>query len=344
MDWAWVAQTVQGQALGDLTFARGRSVSFDLRGPCTAKFQIDGRAEQARDLEELQCDLVLWRGSERMLRARLGSPDDDLDADRHTTNFSAVDYRGVLGARIDEGGRTYAGWQQDNIGWDAVFNAQVGAGGALGITRGDSRAAPVVRTEVLDVDTPWDKFLDRFQDYEDGFEWWIDPELRFQQASWRGVSHPDFPLAWGTSISKLKRAGDTSRYANWVRVRGGRPEGAGSEAPEPYADRWAPNLGSLRQGRIARVVSNSDLKDQAAVNAAAEQLLADSLNPPAAYVATLLPGLWQGPSDVWLGDEVPLIVKSGRLEIDTTARVQQLDIELDEEGRETVTLTVGAGA
>jgi hypothetical protein len=343
VNWVWVAASVDGHALGELTHARARALSFDLRGPCTVKFTLNGRSDQARELDELVTDLHALRDRQLLFRGRLGSTDDDLGSDRHTTNWSALDYRGLLGGRHDRTGRTYDAWQQADIGWDLVQIAQAGAGGPLGITRGTNRAAAVARTETVDADTPIDTVQDRFQDYENGFEWWISPDLAYQQATWRGVDHPDFPLVWGTTATSVKRSYDTGLYANWVRVRGGRPEGADQETPEFVADRQAPGLAGLRQGRIERVHSNSELTSQQAVNAAADQLLADSLNPPAAYTVVLTPGLWQGPADVWLGDRVPLIVRSGRLDIDATARVNQLDIDLDEEGSETVTLTVGVG-
>jgi len=349
--WAWVAETVNGQALGELTEARGRRASFDLRGPCTAGFQVDGRSHQALGLTELATDLVVWRDQTRLFRGRLGSTDDDLDADRHTTTWSAVDYRGLLGARIDPPGRIWFEYLQDDIGWECISIAQSYDNGNLGITRGNIRPAAVVRTETSAADTPVDTVLDRFRDYADGFEYWIDPELRYQSATWRGVNRPDFPLVWGGTITALKRSYDTSLYANWVRVRGGRPdrpeptdeEPDPPEPPEPVADRWASDLPVRREGRIMRVVNNSDLNTQETVDAAADQLLADSLNPPAAYTCTLTRGLWNGPQDVWLGDRVPLIVRSGRLNVAAQARVSQIDIELDDEGNETVQLTVGTG-
>lgn len=341
MTWTWVAETVDGRPLGELTEARGRKVTVDLRGPATCEFTLDGRSDQARELEELRTDLFAWRDREPVFRGRLGSTDDDLDADRHTVSFSAVDYRGILGARHDLTGRVYDGWWQDDIGWNLVQVAQSWDGGPLGITRGPSRAAPVQRTEVIDVDTPIDEALDRFQDYAQGFEWWIDAGLQYQAATWRGAWRPDLPIEWGTAATKLKRAYDTGAFANWIRVRGGRPEGVSMEEPEPVADRWAPDLATRPEGRIGRIVQNFDLKDQAAVDAYAEQLLADTLVVPSAYTANLTPGLWRGPSHIWVGDTLPVVVRSGRLDVARVGRVAVLAITIDEEGEEQVEVTFG---
>jgi len=339
-EWAWFVYTVDGQAVAELTEARSRALGFDLRGPATAKFEIDGHSLQGAGLLELACDLYVYRDRELLFRGRLGSTDDDLSADQHTTSWTAVDYRGMLDTRIYEIDTTYTNLPQADIAWAAVMIAQDGPGGPLGITRGPLQPAPVARTELVEADTRVDEALDRFQDYADGFEWWIDPELRFQAYTWRGISRDDFPLAWGTTATAIRRSYDTTRFANWVRVRGGRPEGADQDTPEPFADRSA-NLAIRPEGRIARTVNNSDLKDQAAVNAAADQLLADSLNPPATYAVTLRPGIWRGAGDLWLGDTAPFVLRSGRLDIATTARVNQLDIALGDNGDETVALTVG---
>jgi hypothetical protein len=337
--WAWVAQTVEGQMIGDLIEARGRKVTFDLRGPASATFEIDGLSDVGLDLTELTTDLMCWRDDELLFRGRLGSTDDNLNADRHTTSWAAVDYRALLGARINQTDYNYAGWSQADIGWDQIVTAQ-NLGPGWGITRGDARAAGHARNLYVEANTPISTVLDLFEDMENGFEWWIDPELRFQQATWRGVERT-FPVAWGTTATRIKRSYDTSRYANWVRVKGGRPEGAGQDDPEPQADRWAPDLATRREGRIARFVSNSDLKEQGVVNAAADQLLADSLNVPAAYAASLIPGAWDGPRDLWLGDTTPIIVRSGRLDVATTGRIFQISVAIDDDGAEEVELVFG---
>jgi hypothetical protein len=59
------------------------------------------------------------------------------------------------------------------------------------------------------------------------------------------------------------------------------------------------------------------------------------------YTVRLKRGGWQGPDHIWLGDTVRLIIPSGRLDVDTTARVHEVAIDIDEDGGETVTLTLG---
>ena len=340
-DWVFIAATVDGQMIEELSLARDRKAGFDLRGPANASFSIDGRSGQARQLRALQSDLLVYRNHELIFRGRLGSGNNTIDPDRHTVTFSAVDYRGVLAARIDPSGREYTNLPQADIAWQLVTLGQSGLGGPLGITRGAQRATGVYRTELVEADTPIDTVLDRFQDYDDGFEWWIDPELRFQCATWRGIDKPSFPITAALTVHSIDRSVDTGLYANWVRLRGGRPEGASVDDEAPFADRWAANLAARPEGRISRVETNTDLVTQAQVDAAAAALLADSLAPPAAWTATLTPDRWAGPADAWLGDRIPIVVHDGCLDEQGTARIFQLDLDIDEDGNETVKATLG---
>ena len=47
---------------------------------------------------------------------------------------------------------------------------------------------------------------------------------------------------------------------------------------------------------------------------------------------------------MWLGDAVRLLVRSGRLNVDTVLRIVGLTIELDENEVETISLELGAHA
>ena len=60
-----------------------------------------------------------------------------------------------------------------------------------------------------------------------------------------------------------------------------------------------------------------------------------------AYRVTLVPGRWD-PALMWLGDAVRLLVRSGRLDVDTVLRIFGLVVELDENEVETVQLDLGA--
>jgi hypothetical protein len=58
-------------------------------------------------------------------------------------------------------------------------------------------------------------------------------------------------------------------------------------------------------------------------------------------VITLKPGSWGGPSDVWMGDLVTVVINSGRLTVNDQLRVMELAFTIDANGQETLALTVG---
>jgi hypothetical protein len=59
------------------------------------------------------------------------------------------------------------------------------------------------------------------------------------------------------------------------------------------------------------------------------------------YTVPLQPGAWQGPGHIWAGDTVRMRISSGRLQVDSDLRVQQIDIVIDSSENENVTLTIG---
>lgn len=114
----------------------------------------------------------------------------------------------------------------------------------------------------------------------------------------------------------------------------------GDELPEPWQTRQAGDWHRRPMGRISRTANDSDLKTQEAVDAAADAMLYDCLRPAASFDVDLRDGIWKGPADCWLGDRVPLYVRSGRLDTTTTARVWTVAIDIDEAGDEKVSMTL----
>jgi hypothetical protein len=62
---------------------------------------------------------------------------------------------------------------------------------------------------------------------------------------------------------------------------------------------------------------------------------------PVVYTVRLKRGGWRGPDHIWLGDTVRLIIRDGDLDVDQTYRVYEVAIDLDGDGGETVTLSLG---
>jgi len=112
------------------------------------------------------------------------------------------------------------------------------------------------------------------------------------------------------------------------------------ELPEVWQARDAGEWHRRPMGRLSKVVSNNELVTQEAVDQAADVLLAESLRPAAAYQCELRDGIWTSPADAWLGDRISIYLRSGRLDVQTTARIWQIKLSVAGDGTEKVELTL----
>ena len=99
----------------ELTAARGRTITWRLDGACTAQFTIDGRHDEAAQVAELATDLHVYdeQGVKRF-RGRIGPESDDIGPNTHTSQFTAIDYRGMLAYRqTGAAGAIYTAWTGD---------------------------------------------------------------------------------------------------------------------------------------------------------------------------------------------------------------------------------------
>ncbi len=338
-DWQWVAATVDGDPIGALTSASDRKVTFALLDACSATWKMDGRHPEAAMLGELTTDLLAYRDGELMFRGRVGSTSDDIDADRHTVQFAAVDYRGVLHRRKVYGEQTYTATDLADIAWDLIDTTQTDVilpGGPLGIIRGTNGYDGIGTARDHTVkDGAWvDEAIDDVANVWGGFNWSIDPRLAFQAWPWRGRTRTDGILLapTGGNVTKLSRQIDTADYGNCWRA-------SGTDGLIP-AVRFAADLAQRPEGRIEGQDSSTEWTTQAMVDAAADEALSrhGALTP--SFTATLQAGLW-APGVMDVGDTIPIRIRSGRLDVDTTDRVQALDISIDDDGNETVDVTWG---
>lgn len=335
--WHFVAANVDGSPTGEISSATNRDIAFDLFGPASAKFTVDGRNPEATLLHELVTDLLVYRGSTLVFRGRLGSTDDALTVDQHTVNWSAVDYRGMLHRRQVYGDQTYTARDIADIAWDLISQAQALTGGNLRIGRGNAglQGVGTVHDHVIKGGMWVDEAVNEMANVWGGFQWAIDPLLQFQAWFARGQYRRDFAVTFtpsGGNVTALTRAVDTSQYANVVVATGATGLGVAASS--------APDLASRLEGRFEWQESATNRTTQALVNGAADAALAwhGALTPT--YSFTLAPDVWS-PGTPELGDTIPIQIKSGRLDVATSDRVFKLDVKLADTGLETVTVTTG---
>jgi len=156
----------------------------------------------------------------------------------------------------------------------------------------------------------------------------------------QGVAREDVALVYGGNVSEITRTVNSGDYGNYVRSLGNNgasdptvPQlvGVASNADAsgttvgwwPYAD-GAP----------------SDVNQQATLDQRAAGLLEGIGVLVPSYSLTMRPGAyaWGNPK---MGDTVPLIIQSGRLNVNTTVRVVGISYDIGDDGQEDVDITVG---
>lgn len=330
----------------ELTAAQSRKLTVRLTSPSELAFGLNARLPQADSIEELVTDAhVLWTSAEgvthRLFRGRIGPTGDSGDADGHNMTATALDYRALLRRRrlYSDSQLTWTGTDQAEIALALVTQTQARTGGALGISKAWTGVEPtgVERDRTYEAG---DSIGDRIQELSeviDGFNW--DITATSASALSLEVFYPErgndrgVVLEYGGMVAKFSREVQTSDYANAQRYTG--------ESALTASELAAADLATRPEGRWDAVFGDSGLTTQGALDDRAAWQLDQSqvISPP--YTLTLRRGVWRGPDHIWLGDTVRVIIRSGRLRVDTSIRVFELAFTLDADGGETVEVTLG---
>jgi peptidoglycan/xylan/chitin deacetylase (PgdA/CDA1 family) len=343
-------QLVAGPATGgheiSLTAAKGRRYTAKLTEPSELGFGINARHSQATAIDELASDVhMLWTspaGSTLELdRLRVGSTGDTGTDKEHTMTAACLDYREVVKRRILYPGATltHTAVDQGEIAWSLIDYTQNLDGGDLGISKGWSGTAPtgVTRDRTYEVGNSIGERIQELSELLDGFDWDISPDGASaltldvwspQRGSDRGVV-----LEFGGLVASFRREVNPSDYANAIRMSG--------EEALTAAERTASDIASRAEGRWDAQLGDTGLTTQAALDERADWQLEQSQVITPVWTVTLRRGSWDGPDHIWLGDPVRLVVKSGRLDVDTTLRVYEVGVSIGDNGDEQIDLSLG---
>lgn len=317
----------------ELTQARARSLKFFRRGPASATFSIDGEHEEAAEIEELVTDVVVRRGGEKIFRGRVGPTGDELE-ETYELKVSAGDYRAILDRRfLREGDPVGFGFFDAGFAVSSILDTiQSRPAGDLGITIGSG--VPV--GEAADVNfVPGQsamKVLDQMQD-AGLFDYEIDPDLVLNLFPGGRVFESGEVLEYRANVRKVSRTVDPGTYANAGRFTGA------DGVPAVNAD--AAGIASRPEGRWEAQVGRPDVQDYSLLLRTANAELNRLQTVLPGYVVTLKDGWWQGPDHLWVGSIAELRVRRGRLDVHDDLIVEALEISLDDDGNETVVLSLG---
>ena len=325
----WLVARPDGANVAELTEARTRRLELSLDASGQATWTMPGRHPQTRLVAELSTDLAVARNRELIFRGRIGGSDDTLSPTVHTSTFAAVDYRGMLDRRIIwPGNRTvFNNTEQAAIARALVTDTQ--ARGDLGITY-DATVTGVNRDRTYEEGQYVGELIANLGRSINGFEWDVSPlkVLRFFSPQ-RGNPVPII-LEYGRDLSDVRRTVTSTKFANALRY-------SGSDDIAAVIRQVAPGP----EGRFEHQDGNPDVTQAGTLNQQADGAFAQASQIRPAYRVTLRPGRWDPPL-MWLGDAARLLVRSGRLNVDTVLRIFGLTVELDEDEVETVHLDLGA--
>jgi len=370
---AFASSDWRSTLLGELTDARSRHLEQALNGRTSLSFTIDGASSQAPLIQELACDVMAWRWDDRagvdrvMFYGIVDHSEDIITEQAAVVNFTCHDYLSVLDRRFVTlpAGLTYTQREQDSLIFALLTAAQniVSSSQATSFDPGDnlgfqfgtvnpdgssraSGSANILRDRTYEAGKAYGEAINDMSNDQNGFDYDVDPQMfpgNSRLRIWypqQGVTRDDVTLIYGGTVSGITRTVASSDYANYLRVTGATPTGANNPL---WAEAWNADANDVTRtpvGLWMRAENASDVSIQSTLNDKATGLLdVYGLLVPS-YTVTMRPGAysWGFPN---MGDTVPLIVRAGRLDVNTTVRVVGIAYDIGDDGQEDIDLTVG---
>ena len=365
--------------LSELADARGRTLTQQLNGPATFTFTLDGRDPVAALVQELQTDVVLWRWSESAgkdvpyFRGIVGQSEDQLSEQDHTVTFTAHDYLAMLARRFVTSTLAF-GAPNPSVDQDDIVNGLVNAASSNCRTTSGTLLAPgsylpinawnvnpdgtqritksgQVRDRTYAGSQQIGTAVDDLAHVINGFDYDVVPGMRFDSQNandllrvfypQQGIARTE-PLEYGGAIATVTRSVSSADYANFERVLGNNGS-SDPAAAQLYSEKWnadANNVGVTPIGLWMDAENAADVS----VGTTLDQQAAGWLNQNGvlipSYTLGLRPGAYRD-GTINMGDTVPIVIRSGRLNVTTSQRVVGLTFKVGDDGQEDIELVVG---
>ena len=367
------AQTI----LAELAGARSRRLDQQWCAPATLTFVVDGHSPAAALLNELQTDVYAWRWDDQtgqdipVCRAIVAQSEDEISEQTHTVTFTCHDYLAMLARRMLTVPMAVTQMDQDWIANALMLRATTAVATSAGTSLSPGAYLPltvgsvnpdgsgrsmgsgsVLRDRTYPPQTLVSDAFDQLAKVIGGFDYDTRPNVSAQAADpvrifypYQGVARSDIALVYGSSVSSLTRSVDSGDYANYQRVLGnnGSSDPAAAQLYSEAVNSDANNVTVTPVGLWMSGDNQADVTIQSTLDETAQGDLALSGVLQPSYSLSLRPDwyTWGNPN---MGDVVPLVVQSGRLNVATTVRVLGITYDIGDDGQEDVTLTVGRPA
>lgn len=324
----------------ELTTVSQRALSYHLTDSASFTFTMNGYDPALKYIVELVTDVWVYRNGVLMFRGRIASAGDQLDgeADTYTVNITAFDYREWLSRQLLQPSHKWS-WKQQTqaqIIKDMFTYCVSGQSGIHPTFTIDTSRMPTTKVN-FDV-TPGTSIKETLGTMA-GFGWQVFPNssmgITLQAISPYFYNYNDnFVLSFGGTISTIARTYDTGGYANSVVYTGDM-----NLAP---IQSDVSGIASLLQGRLGLCLSNPAIIDKTHLASAAASAATAQLAVAPSWSCGLKPGAWQSSTDAWIGDICRFIVKKGRLAVDASYRITDIDLGINDDSTKAddVTMTI----
>lgn len=361
--------------IGELTDARSRKLVQALNSPAVFSFTLDGHSPNALAIQELAQDVIAWRWDDQqnqdvmVFRGCIAQSQDSISEQTHTVAFTAHDYLAFMQRRFTTSPTllSFTQYDQDDIAGSIVRMAgQIATSGNTNLLPGsflplitqcctpDGKVnrppSGQLRDRTFPGQTNLGEALDQMAKVINGFDYDCLPYANISSGydyirifyPYQGLQRSSPQLVYGSTISTITRTLDSADYANYQRALGNNGS-SDPAAAQLFGEAWnadANNVTVSPQGlwmsdeNAADVVIKQTLMDKAAGDLARSGLMVPS------YAVGLRPGAysWGNPN---MGDVIPLVIQSGRLNVNTTIRVMGLTYDIGDDGQEDVSLVLG---
>ena len=364
----------QSTLLAELDSARGRRLVQTLNSPARLGFTLNGGDPDALLVQELTTDVIAWRWDSvagrdvPYFRGVVGQAEDNLTEQSYTVNFTCHAYDAMVARRYltNVTPITYTNVDQDSIVANLLARATnlAPSGGVppsflpgayipvtayAASTDGSARApSGQLRDRTYAGQSSIGELIGNLAAVSGGFDYDVVPAWRVggpATTDYLRVFYPSQgvprsePLEYGGAIATVIRTVDSGDYANYLRVVGNNGESVPT-APQLYGEAANADAGGTTVGLWQEIDSGSDVTSASTL----EQQAQGDLNVKGvlvpAYTLGLRPGVYvEGAINI--GDTVPIVIKAGRLNINTSVRVVGMTFDIGDDGQEDVALTVG---
>jgi hypothetical protein len=314
-------------------------------------------------------------------RGPITASQDAVDTQSHTLTLNATDYLALLARRIfttptaapytaDQdnciGSITYAagagaasssGTGFSPAGYLPLYPGDLGQGNTSVNPDGTARVSgsTVSRTVTYQGNTVCLTALEDLSKLAGGFDFDVAPFEKTVAGSTnqtydalrifyprQGVTRTTPALYFPGNVTALTRQVTSADLSNYWRTLGNNQQ-TGQNALQVYGEAWTADAQGGQAGAPGLWMTPDQSSDQITptlLSAAAQGSLNIYSVLMPTYTLTLAPNsYYRGAFS--MGDTLPLIVQSGRLNVNTTVRVMGLSFEPNDDGDEIVTLTVG---